>query len=159
VIELARSERLNWRELVGWRKLCIRLFPHDVDKAEILAKLSSKVKKEMKFQADTQKIGKIREEKVSNALQSLKEKGEIKSFFQTEKLDHADLMEGVDFVFRYIDGPYEKFCNFSVTGQKWVKQHEKDHPEIPVIDVYLKETKESIERKILKLLDRSKKVC
>lgn len=149
------KRRTHWRKLVGWRELGMRLFP--VDKAEILAKVRTKVKEEKKFQENGQKIGDIIEEKVFNALQSLEEKkGEIKGFFQTEQLDYADLMEGVDFVFWYVDGRYEKLRDFSVTGKHWVQKHLQKHPEVPVLAIGLLESQKSIEQKILALKNAEK---
>lgn len=147
------KRRTHWRKLVGWRELGIRLFPHSVDEAKILAETRSKVEKEMKSQANEQKIEKIRNERVKEALRELKQKGEIKYFRQTEKLGYGDLIKGVDFWFRYVDGRYEKFCSFSVTSKDWVQKRLQKHSEIPVLAIGLQERQESIEAKILALKD------
>jgi hypothetical protein len=99
---------------------------------------------------ETQKIGLLREEKVNDALKNLKRKGKIRDYFWSGKLSYADLIEGVDFTFVFVDTKY-KICRISVTGWNWIEKHRKRHPEIPILPVGLRESRKSIERKILSL--------
>ncbi len=89
---------------------------------EIRKEVQKKMSTEPEFSAI---IGKLREDKVAKALQSLKEKGEIHDYLKSGKLSYLDLIEGVDFIFIYIDGCY-KVCRFSVTGWRWLEEHQKN---------------------------------
>jgi hypothetical protein len=158
VIKLARSKRLKRRtqhqrlgEMPNRTKLWTELFPISEKKAEILKKVKVKILQKTIFQTKEQKIGEIREQKVQYALQALRDKKKIVSYLRTAKFSFSDLIDGVDFMFIYIDRTYQT-CRFSVTGRKWIKEHQKNHPNIPVIAIYLEETKKSIERKILELI-------
>lgn len=117
---------------------------------EILARVRPKIQQEVFWQSETQNIGKLREEKVSKALKSLKKKGEIRDYRWLGKLSYYDLIEGADFIFIYIDGHY-KICYFSVTGKRWIEKHQKNHPEVPVLTIGLREEEESIKEKIIAL--------
>jgi len=162
---LTHSRRFNRRtqherlgEMPNRTNLWNKLFPIDKKKAETLNRVRLSIKRKAAFQTNAQRIGKIREEKVRRALQSLKDKKKITSFLSTIKFSFSDLIEGIDFRIIYIDKKYEIF-DFSVTGKRWVEEHQERHPEIPIIAVRLREDRKSIERKILELLDKSKKLC
>lgn len=132
-----------------WQKL----FPEAVHQADILAKIRPKVERNIKVQQSEQLIGENRERKVVAALNDLKKKGEIRDYFKSEKLSYADLIQGIDFIFIYVDDVY-RVCSFSVTGKNWVGKHLEKHPEIPVVEVRLNETRESIQKKIMGLKER-----
>jgi len=158
VIKLARSKCLRRRtqherlgEMPNRTNLWTKLFSKNEKEAKDLNKVRSNIKRKAMFQTNAQRIGKIREEKVRRALQSLKDKKKIVSFLPTMKFSFEDLIEGIDFMFIYVNGTYQT-CRFSVTGHRWVKEHQERHPEIPVIAVRLKEGKWSIEKKILDLI-------
>jgi hypothetical protein len=133
----------------------LKLFPHEIKVSNIEDKVQKKIQPRLVSQEVTQRIGKIREQKVLNALQDLKNRREIRDFLPVAKLSYLDLIEGVDFVFIYIDGCY-KICKFSVTGGKWVEQHKQQHPEIPVLAIGLGESQESIEQKIMNLIKKDR---
>lgn len=161
---MARSRRLKRRtqherlgEMPNRTNLWSKVFPIDGKKAEILNRVRPSIKRKAVFQTNAQRIGKIREEKVRRALQSLKDKKKITSFLSTMKFSFSDLMEGIDFRIIYIDKQYEIF-DFSVTGQRWVEEHQEKHPEVPIIAVRLREDRKSIEQKILEIMDKSKKL-
>ena len=117
---------------------------------KILADIRPKVEKEIKEQVDAQLIGQIRERKVIAALKDLKEKRKIRDYLPSARNSYANLIQGVDFTLIYVNETY-KTCYFSVTGPKWVRGHLERHPEIPVLSIDLRESKKSIERKILAL--------
>ena len=145
----AQKERLGerWpRRKSHW----LKLFPQEIQMVENFNKARPVIEAKTLKKPRAQEIGRLREEKVLEALQSLKKEGEIHDFLWPGKLSYTDLIEGVDFIFIYVDGCY-KVCRFSVTGRKWVKQHKKRHPEVPVFSVDLKESKKSIEYKIISL--------
>ena len=144
-----QHERLG--EMPNRTKLWTDLFLVDEKKAEILNRVRINIKKKIVYQVNEQRIGRIREEKVRRALQALKDKKKIASFLSTAKFSFADLIEGIDFVFIYVNRTYQIY-RFSVTGYRWVKEHQERHPKIPVIAVRLKESRLSIERKILDLI-------
>lgn len=155
---MARSKRLKRRtqhqrlgEMPNRTALWTKLFPISEKKAEILKKVKVKILQKTIPQTKEQKIGEIREQKVQHALQALKDKKQIVSYLRTAKFSFSDLIDGVDFMFIYVRRTYQT-CRFSVTGHKWIEEHQKNHPKIPVIAVYLEETKKSVERKILKLM-------
>ena len=121
----------------------VKLFPRETKMARVLARLQSKMQEKVLWQ-EGQVIGRLREEKVVRALQNLKNKGEIRDFLWMGKLSYADLIEGVDFLFTYVDGGY-RICRFSVTGWKWVAKHLERHPEVPTFSVNLDENMKSVE--------------
>jgi len=112
-------------------------------------KLQTKVREKV-LKQEGQAIGRLKEEKVAIALQRLREKGEIRDYLWMGKLSYADLIEGVDFLFTYVDGRY-RTCRFSITGRKWIVAHLRKHPEVPIFSVDLEERGQSIEQKILAL--------
>lgn len=155
MIKLAKRKRLKrktqrerWGETrpVDW----LKLFPKEMKENEILTRVRSKVQKEILSQSENQGIGELREEKVRKALDSLKKGREICDYFWLGKLSYHDLIEGEDFAFVYINGQ-RKFCRFSVTGERWVEKHKKNHPEVPVLAIALKEEEKSIKEKIITL--------
>jgi hypothetical protein len=165
VIELIHSRHLKRRtqherlgEMPNKTKLWNQLFSIDKKEFGIFNVVRLKIEERAKLQIKEQEIGKIREEKVLSALESLKKKKEIKDFVRTKKFSKLDLMYGIDFEIIYIDKKYNVF-DLSVTGQKWIAEHEKSYPEISVLVVYLEESISSIEKKILELIDRRKKLC
>lgn len=156
--ELARSRRLKRRtqnqrlgEMPNKTNLWSKLFKEDIKKAKTLNRVRTSIKRKIIYQINEQRVGMIREEKVRRALQALKDKKKIMSFLSTAKFSFADLIEGIDFMFIYVNGTYQT-CRFSVTGYQWAKEHEERHPEVPVIAVKLQESRWSIERKILNLI-------
>ena len=153
-----RRKRKSWNK--GREKRPIRwlkLFPEEVRKSAFLYNVRPKIKEKILLgQPETQRIGRLREQKVNEALKNLKKKEEIRDYFWSGKLSYADLIEGVDFIFVYVDTKY-KICRFSVTGWNWVEKHRKKHPDIPILPVGLKESRESIERKILSLKNSDEK--
>jgi len=164
VIKLAKrlrkkiSHKKKIRERKPWKRNdWLEIFPKEVEKAETLARVQPKIQKKiLEGSEKNQSIGKLREKKVSDALQSLKEKGKIRDYSGTGELSYADLVKGVDFIFVYVESQY-KICRFSVTGWKWVERHQKKHPEIPVLPIGLEESREFIEEKILFLKNGNKK--
>jgi len=159
---MARLKRRTQKERLGERKLYkrsnwLRLFSREEKEAKILARVQARIQEKMLEEPESQAIGRLREKKVFDALQSLKEKGEIHDYLWSERLSYANLIEGVDFIFIYIDDCYE-VCRFSVTGWRWIDRHQKRHPEIPVFPVDLTESRESIEQKIL-ILRNGKGKC
>jgi len=157
-MELAHSKRLKRRtqherlgEMPNRTNLWTKLFSKNEKEAKNLNKVRSNIRRKAMFQTNAQRIGKIREEKVQHALQALKDKKKIVSYLRTAQFSFEDLIEGIDFIFIYVDGTYQA-CRFSVTGYRWVREHQENHPEIPVIAVRLKEGKWSIEKKILDLI-------
>lgn len=165
MIELMRLGRLKRRtqhqrlgEMPNKAKIWRRLFLEDERQAKIFNKVRQKIEKRTIFQVKAQEIGKIREEKIFEVLQSLKDKRKIVSFLSMAKFSSHDLMDGIDFSIIYINKIY-KILDFSVTGKRWAEEHQKRHSEVPVLIVFLKESKRSLEKKILGLLDRSRKVC
>jgi len=150
-----QHERLG--EMPNKTNLWMKLFPMHRQKAAMFNKAKLEIEKRMVFQEKSQEIGKKREQKVFCALQSLKRKKGIKDFIKTKKLGLADLIDGIDFMVIYIDKKY-KVLNFSVTGQKWVEEHQRKHPKILILVVFLEESIISIEKKILELLDKSRRI-
>ena len=149
-----QHERLG--EMPNKRIRWLKLFPGEGKIVGLLDLVRQKIKARMAYQAEDQKIGAMREEKVMEALKELKQKGEIHDYLPSAKFSHLDLIEGIDFVLVYINGCY-KICRFSVTGEKWVKKHQQRHPEIPVLSIGLKESQKSIKRKILAFKNAEKK--
>lgn len=146
-----RTQHERFGEMPNKTKNWNKLFPIDVKEFKRFNLIKTKIEERARFQTDTQKIGKIREDKVLSALKSLKEKTKIKDFIKTAKFGKLDLMEGIDFRIIYIEKIY-KIIDFSVTGQKWIETHRKRYPEIPVLPVFLEESVFSVEKKILRLL-------
>jgi len=150
-----RLKRRTQRERLGekWptkRSHWLKLFPREIQRTENLNRVRPKIEKKILGQPQAQEIGELREKKVLDALEDLKEKREIQNYLSQGKLSYADL-GGVDFIFVYVnDGAY-KVCRFSVTGERWIKKHQERHPEIPVIPVDLNESRESIEQRVLAL--------
>ncbi len=153
MIKLTRLKRRTQKERLGelkrftrsdWR----RLFPKETRIEKILLKIRPKVEEKILGQSETEIIGRRREGKVFNALRELKKKGVIRDYLSPGKLSYSDLIEGVDCIFVYVDSCY-KVCRFSITGRRWIKQHQERHPEIPVFSVDLEESEESIEQKII----------
>ena len=144
------NKRSNFKLLKA--KDWLRLFPQEIKRGRIMDKVRPKIERKIKEQRDTysQLIGKIREEKVIFALEHLKQQAKIRDYFQSGKWSYANLIEGIDFVFIYIENTYH-VCFFSVTGPRWVKEHLERHPQIPVVSISLKESRRSIEKKILNL--------
>jgi len=128
----------------------IKLFPHEVARSAVLIRVRPKIEKKIEGQIKTQPIGRIREKKVTTALEDLKQKGEIRDYLLSARDSYTNLIQGIDFIFIYVNGIY-RICRFSVTGPKWIESHLKRHPEIPVISVDLTEGGESIQSKILAL--------
>jgi len=146
---LGESKKFTRRD---WK----RIFPEQIKKIEILNRARSRIESKISEESQSQILGSTREKIVVLALQSLKEKGEIAGYLSMNRLSYSDLIEGVDFLFVYIDGVYET-CRFSVTGKKWIKSHQKKHPEIPVISINLdNDNLELIEQKILALKKNGK---
>ncbi len=143
-----QHERLG--EMINKRVLWSRLFPGEEEIFTLFVRIRQKIKARMVYQKKSQKIGVLREEKVKEALNDLKQKGEIHDFLPHGKLSYTDLIKGIDFIFVYIDGCY-KTCRFSVTGEDWIQKHLQRHPEIPVLAIGLSENQKSIEKKILAL--------
>ena len=148
-----RLKRRTQQERLGERRPekrndWLKMFPREIKRAKVLARAQLKIQEKILEQSEAQLIGRLREEKVFKALQFLKERGEIRDYLWPGKLSYSDLIEGVDFIFIYVNGCY-KVCRFSVTGWRWIKQHKEKHPEIPVLSVNLEESRESIEQKIL----------
>jgi len=140
------GERKRWKTN-DW----LKVFPRETKKAKTLAKVQPKIQEKMLKEPEAQNIiGRLREEKVSDALQNLKKKREIRDYLETGKLSYADLIEGVDFIFIYVDGIY-RICRFSVTGWKWLEEKQEKHPEIPILPITLEESMKSIEQKIIAL--------
>lgn len=130
-----------------------RWFPGETKREEILSKVRPKIQRKVRYTNNTQSrlIGRIRERKVSEALQALKNRGIIHDYLSPGPLSYDDLIEGVDFIFIYpADGVY-KTCRFSVTGPKGAKKDQERHPEIPVISVEIDDDQYSIECKIMRL--------
>ncbi len=100
-------------------------------------------------------IGKWREEKMTSLLQELKKGKFIHDFLKTDDLSFQDIVEGIDFFIVYVDNAY-KFYPLSVTGKKWIKEHKRRHPEIPVIDVAESDTAVSMRGKIMKAINQNK---
>jgi len=157
---LKRSGRLKRRtqherlgEMPNKTKLWNQLFPIDEKESGIFNIIRPRIEERSSFQEKEQWIGMIREEKVLSALELLKESKKIKDFIRTRKFSKLDLIDGIDFEIIYVDRKY-KILDFSVTGQKWVEEHKKRHPDIPVLVVFLEESINSVEMKILRLLDR-----
>lgn len=114
-------------------------------------RIKEKIETETKTQTKAQIIGRIREKKVLDALVDLKQKKLIRDFLKTEKLGYTDLMLGIDFYVVFVGNNEYYSQPFSVTGSSWVGSHFNKHPEIPSIIVFLDETQDSIQRKILQL--------
>ena len=138
-----QKERRTWKKR-DW----LELFPKEMKMVRALAWLQPKMQKKVLLQSG-QNLGRLREEKVFLALQDLKIKGEIRDFLWMGKLSHADLIEGVDFIFTYVNGGRYNICRFSVTGWRWVPKHLERHPEIPTFAVGLDESMDFIKQKIL----------
>lgn len=152
---LRRLKRRTHKERSGegkrWKSNdWLKVFPRETKKAKTLAKVQPKIQEKMLKEPGAQIIGRLIEEKVSDALQNLKKKREIRDYLETGKLSYADLIEGVDFIFIYIDGIY-RICRFSVTGWKWLGEKQERYPEIPILPITLEESIESIEQKIIAL--------
>lgn len=126
------------------------LFPQEIQQSIILAEVRPRIEEKITKQAQSQLIGQLRKRKVAAALGNLKKKGEIRDYFQSGEMSYANLIEGVDFTFIYIEDVY-RVCYFSVTGLKWAKKHLIKHPQIPVLVIGLNEKRRSIEKKILSL--------
>ena len=144
-----KRERLGERKIYRWEDWQ-RIFPGETANAAKLARVRPKIEEKILTQPEAQIIGRLREEKFIEALGHLKEKGEIRDYLSPGKLSYTDLIEGVDFIFVYVDRGY-KVCRCSVTGPEWIGKHQARHPEISIIPVGLNESRESIEEKILAL--------
>ncbi len=99
-------------------------------------------------------IGKKIETKTREALQCLKEKKTIPDFIWPGELSFTDVMRGIDFFIVHIKKGRYSFCPLSVTGKRWMKEHQRKHSEIPVIAVSLYESQESIQEKIMGVLNK-----
>ena len=154
-----RLKRRTQRKRLGekWptkRSHWLKLFPREIQMVEDLNRVRLKIEGKTLKQSESQIIGKLRERKVAIALKNLKEQGKIFGYLVPGKLSYYDLIEGVDFLFVYVDVAY-KICRFSVTGKKWIEIHQRKHPEIPVIPIDLDENIEFIEQKILFLKENN----
>jgi hypothetical protein len=150
-LEQARIKKIPKRKLkpkINWRKI---FSLERIKKEKLLLKARGKIKKRMAKQRQDQKIGRLREERVEEILKRLKARGKIRDYLRVSQLSYADLIEGVDFIFIYIDN-YYKIGKISVTGPRWEKKHLERHPKIPVLSIKEKERDRNIEKKILSII-------
>ncbi len=98
-------------------------------------------------------IGKKRQDKMISSLQELKKGGIIHDFLQTGDLSFQDIVEGIDFFIVHIGSTRYKICPLSVTGKRWLEEHKRRHPEIPVIDIAENDTAASVKSKIMEAIN------
>ena len=96
-------------------------------------------------------IGERREQKMAAVLQEMKNEGLIRDFLPTDVFSFQNIVEGFDFFVVHIDSTY-KICPLSVTGEGWVEEHKRKHPEIPVISITENDTTVSIKNKIMEAI-------
>ena len=101
-------------------------------------------------------IGKERKRMVKSALQELKKEKRIQNFFPTSDLSFQDIMEGKDMFVSYFNGERIRVCSFSFTGEMWVEEDRKRHPEVPVIAIKLSDTPDFIKSKIMEVISQNK---
>ena len=102
------------------------------------------------------KIGEKREEKIKYSLQELKKEGLIRDFLQTDRFSFSDIVKGIDFFVICVGNAKYKVYPISVTGERWVREHQLRHPEIPVVAVNLSDTSISIKNKIMEVINSDK---
>ena len=136
-----KFERSDWLEM----------FPTGVKVSQVLARVVPKLEEKIPEQYKGQVIGFKRELKVLEALVNLKKSGRIHDYLQSGKWSFADL-SGIDFFITFVDRKSYRVCSFSVTGGKWLSDHQKKHPDIPCIDIALNESITEVEKKILTLI-------
>lgn len=93
--------------------------------------------------------GMLNEDKVSMALQKLKDAGGIHKFFRTKRYSRKDI-NGIDFVIiRDDNARFSLQVKSSVRG---IREHQENFPDVLVLLVEAGERVESIERKIRQLI-------
>ncbi len=122
-------------------------------KAKFLV-ICEEIKKQRKSPGELRsyEIGRQREGKTGTILQEMKDKGIIHDFLQTSDLSFQNVVEGIDFFVVYIDTIY-RICPLSVTGERWLEEHKRRHPEIPVIDIAENDTAASVKSKIMEAIN------
>ena len=100
-------------------------------------------------------IGKRREDKVESLLQELKDDKIIDDFLPTGNLSFQDIVKGIDFFVVYVDATY-KVCRLSITGERWVEEHKRKHPEIPIVAVNPSDSPAFIKNKIMEAINNDK---
>ncbi len=98
------------------------------------------------------KIGRRREQRAAGVLQKMKNEGLIRDFLPTGDLSFQDVVKGIDFFIVCIDNTRYRICPLSVTGERWLEEHKRRHPEIPVIDIAENDTAASVKRKIMEVI-------
>ncbi len=98
-------------------------------------------------------IGRKRQEKMSSLLQELKEGGIIRDFLPAGDLSFQDIVKGIDFFIVYVDRTRYRICPLSVTGERWLEEHKRRHPEISVIDIAENDTAVSVKNKIMEMIN------
>ena len=97
-------------------------------------------------------IGKRREQRMADILQEMEKSELIRGFAPSGNLSFQDVMEGIDFFVVYVDGKIHRFLPLSVTGERWIEKHRKQHPEIPIIDIAESDTAASVKSKIMEAI-------
>ncbi len=117
--------------------------------------LREEIKRQRKSPGDlwSYEIGRRREQRTAVVLQEMKNEGLIRDFLPTGDLSFQDIMEGIDFFIVYIGSTRYKICPLSVTGKRWLKEHKRRHPEIPVIDIAENDMAASVKNKIMEVIN------
>jgi len=100
-------------------------------------------------------IGKQKEMLAVKILEELKKLKLIRGFVPPGNLSYSDVERGIDVFVVRVDKKYT-VVPLSITGGKWVKKHEKMHPEVPVVEINNWESYGIIKRRIMDVIRQYK---